>query len=169
MLTDSSLGLTLTARSETQIATFTVQRPSTTASTASTGLSQIIPTLLTAIDEEEDHVQDAFQATVCLGWLHYVIEEPGLAVGRLPKDFGTVARKMSDKDGTLSGWTRVCICKGAFLKGTAARTDIICVHLEFRVLTMFRFVSGKNGCGGGSCSHIRLSPPLAFFSALSRH
>jgi hypothetical protein len=62
-------------------------------------------------------VQDAFQATVCLGWLHYVLEEPGLAIARLPKDFAAVASKLSNQGSSPSGWTRVCIIKGAFLKG----------------------------------------------------
>lgn len=117
ILTWISSGLTLTARSEAQIAAHSTQRPSTSASTPAPDLSKIIPTLLTAIEEESDYVQDAFQATVCLGWLHYVLEEPGLSVARLPKDFAVVATKMNNA-GPLSGWTRVCVVKGAFLKGT---------------------------------------------------
>lgn len=111
-------GLTLAARSEAQISAYSNQRPSTAASTASSGLSTIIPSLLTAIDEDGDHNEDAFQAVVCLGWLHYVLEEPGLAVARLPKDFAHDILDLSSQRGPLSGWTRVCIIKGAFLKGT---------------------------------------------------
>ncbi|KAF2854104.1 filamentation protein-like protein, partial [Plenodomus tracheiphilus IPT5] len=112
--------LTLTARSEATIAAYSTQRPSTAASTASAGLSHVIPTLLTAIDETDSHAQDAFQATVCLGWLHYVLDEPGLAVARLPKDFGAVAAQLSGEAGaTLSGWSRVCLVKGTYLKGSA--------------------------------------------------
>ncbi|KAF2128623.1 hypothetical protein P153DRAFT_367728 [Dothidotthia symphoricarpi CBS 119687] len=111
--------LTLTARSEAQIAEYSTQRPSTGASTASSGLSQVIPSLLTAVEEEGDHNQDAFQATVCLGWLHYVLDEPGLAVARLPGDFRAVATTMSGEGAALSGWSRVCLAKGAFLKGSA--------------------------------------------------
>ncbi|KAF2714972.1 filamentation protein-like protein [Pleomassaria siparia CBS 279.74] len=111
--------LTLTARSEAQIAAYSNERPSTTASTASTGLSNIVPPLLTAIDEEGDYVEDAFQATICLGWLHYVLDEPGLAVARLPKDISAVARKMSSKETSLSAWSRVCLIKGAYLKGSS--------------------------------------------------
>jgi hypothetical protein len=74
--------------------------------------------LLTAIDEEHDHPQDAFQATVCLGWLHYVLEEPGLAVARLARNFASTASQLSSESGPLSGWTRICVVKGAFLKGT---------------------------------------------------
>ncbi|KAJ4353670.1 uncharacterized protein N0V89_005400 [Didymosphaeria variabile] len=109
--------LTKTARAEAQIARYSTQRPSTASSTASSGLSTIIPTLLTAIDEEGDHVQDAFQATVCLAWLHYVLEEPGLAIARLPKDIAAVATKMQETSPT--NWTQACIVKGAFLKGSS--------------------------------------------------
>ncbi|KAF2736928.1 filamentation protein-like protein [Polyplosphaeria fusca] len=110
--------LTLTARSEAQIVAHTLQRPSTSASTASSGLSGVIPSLLTAIDEESDYAQDAFQATICLGWLHYALEEPGLAVARFPKDFGAVASRFG-RESALSGWSRVCIVKGTYLKGSA--------------------------------------------------
>jgi hypothetical protein len=114
---DSNAGLTKTARSEAQIAKFSTQRPSTAASTASSGLSNIIPALLTAIDEEGERDQDAFQATVCLAWLHYVLDEPGLAIARLPNDLAAVATKM--EEATPTSWTRVCLVKGAFLRGSS--------------------------------------------------
>jgi tetratricopeptide (TPR) repeat protein len=99
---------------------YSTQRPSTavsTASNATSGLAAIIPALLTAVEDEGDYVQDAFQATICLGWLHYVLDEPGLAIARLPKDFAAVATKLEGQ--SLSGWARVCIVKGAFLKGSS--------------------------------------------------
>ncbi|KAF2750065.1 filamentation protein-like protein [Sporormia fimetaria CBS 119925] len=111
--------LALTARSEAQISAYSGQRPSTAASTVTNGLSKIIPSLLSAIQEETEYVEDAFQATVCLGWLHYVLEEPGLAVARLPKDFASTISKLASQSGSLGGWTRVCIVKGVFLKGTS--------------------------------------------------
>jgi hypothetical protein len=111
-------GLTTTARSEAQIAAFSNQRPSTTASTASHGLSQIVPTLLTTIEGEGDSSQDAFQAHVCLGWLHYVLEEPSLAVAHLPKDFQAAMASMAEGGTTLSAWSRVCVVKGTYLRGT---------------------------------------------------
>ncbi|KAJ4302902.1 hypothetical protein N0V90_001793 [Kalmusia sp. IMI 367209] len=117
MIADSAIGLTKTARSEAQIARYSTQRPSTASSAAPSDLAAIIPSLLTVIDEEGDHVQDAFQATVCLAWLHYVLEEPGLAIAGLPKDIAAVATKMQEAAPT--GWTRVCIVKGAFLKGSS--------------------------------------------------
>ena len=74
---------------------------------------------MTAIDEE-DNVQDAFQATVCLGWLHFELSEPGLAAAKLPKDFFALASKMSpDNVGDVSSWTLVCLVKGTYLKGAA--------------------------------------------------
>ncbi|KAI4929100.1 hypothetical protein J4E85_005724 [Alternaria conjuncta] len=112
--------LTLTARSDAQIAAHSTKRPSTASSAASTtGLSQIIPSLLATIEEDGTQGQDAFQANVCLGWAHYVLDEPGLAVARLPQDFGAVATQLSGEAGTLSGWSRVCLVKGTYLKGSA--------------------------------------------------
>lgn len=114
--------LTLTARSEASVAAYSTQRPSTAASTSTSGLSQLIPPLLTAIEEEvnnSNRTQDAFQAAVCLGWLHYVLEEPGLAVARLPKDFGADVAMFANSEGSFSGWSRVCAVKGSYLKGSA--------------------------------------------------
>jgi hypothetical protein len=118
----ASPGLTHTARSEAQIAAFSTQRPSTAASTASHGLSHIIPSLLSTIEGEGELSQDAFQANVCLGWLHYVLDEPGLAVARLPKDIGASATRFSQEGSSLSGWTRVCVIKGTYLKGACPST-----------------------------------------------
>ncbi|CAI6333476.1 unnamed protein product [Periconia digitata] len=109
--------LTLTARSEAQIAAHSTQRPSTASSTASSALAKLIPSLQSAQEEESDWVQDAFQATVCLGWLHYVLEEPGLAIASLPGDLKTVFSQLQET--SASSWTRVCMVKGAFLKGSS--------------------------------------------------
>jgi hypothetical protein len=62
-------------------------------------------------------VQAGFQATVCLGWLHYVLDEPGLAVSRLPDSLDTVAASLAGQVGSLTGWSKVCVVKGTFLKG----------------------------------------------------
>ncbi|KAF5854510.1 hypothetical protein GGP41_007346 [Bipolaris sorokiniana] len=112
--------LTVTARSETQIAAYSTQRPSTASSTSSAGLSQIVPSLLAAIDEDSSHDQDVFQATVCIAWTHYVLDELAQAVSRLPKDFGVVATELSSEaGGSLHGWSRVCLVKGSYIRGSA--------------------------------------------------
>ena len=114
-------GITLTARAEAQIAVYSAQRPSTAASTASTGLSPIVPSLLAAIDAADSPALESFQATVCLAWLHHVLGEPELAAARLPGDFGAVATQLSSEAGALSGWVRVCLVKGTYLKGTGCK------------------------------------------------
>ncbi|KAF1933537.1 TPR-like protein [Didymella exigua CBS 183.55] len=111
--------LTLTGRAEAQIATYINQRPSTAASTASSGFSQTAPTLLSAIEGEDDLSQEAFQASVCLGWLHYVLDEHELAVSRLPDSLDKIAARISGQAASLTGWSKVCVVKGTFLKGSA--------------------------------------------------
>ncbi|KAH8727717.1 hypothetical protein GQ44DRAFT_702867 [Phaeosphaeriaceae sp. PMI808] len=128
--------LTLTARSEAQIATYTTQRPSTGGSTTSNGLAHIIPSLLTTIEGESNALSnDVFQATVCLGWLHCVLDEPSLAVSRLPKDFGAVATSLLAEGASLGGWSRVCLIKGTYVKGssqekTGAAEDALNTYLS---------------------------------------
>ena len=62
-------------------------------------------------------MQDAFQANTCLGWLHFVLDEPGLAVARLPKNFAGTISSLSSGENKLGGWTQVCFIKGVYLKG----------------------------------------------------
>lgn len=110
-------GLTLTAESECIVANAsTTNRPS---STNLSSLSQLIQPLLDAIESERTYVEDEFQAQVCLGWIHWMLNEPGLTVARLPKD---VDHEFAELDGTgkqSAGWTRVCAVKGAYLKGAS--------------------------------------------------
>jgi hypothetical protein len=126
LLSLSFLGLSLAARSEAQVAAYSSQRPSSATSTSSTSLSKIIPSLLTAVEEETDHVQDAFQANTCLGWLHFVLDEPGLAVARLPKNFAGTISSLSSGENKLSGWTQVCFIKGVYLKGMICKCFYCC-------------------------------------------
>jgi hypothetical protein len=153
-------GLALTARSEAQIGTYSVQRPSTTSSTSSTDLSKIIPPLLTAIDEEADNPQDAFQAAICLGWLHFVLDEPGLAVARLPRDFSDAVSNLSGDSHTLGPWTQTCIVKGAYIKGTVYGIE---PPPWFRgtPLTSYRLLTGEDisYTGRGQDLQLRLSTP----------
>ncbi|RMZ70868.1 filamentation [Pyrenophora seminiperda CCB06] len=107
--------LTLTARSEAQVEAYSSQRPSTASSAASTGaLAQIIPPLLAAMDEGDTPAQDAFQASVCLGWVHYL--RGFLAT------LGQSRRSWRASGGALSGWSRVCLVKGTYLKGIVVPT-----------------------------------------------
>lgn len=46
-----------------------------------------------------------------------MLDEPGLAIARLPKDLAAVATKM--QEATPTSWTRACLVKGTFLKGSS--------------------------------------------------
>jgi hypothetical protein len=60
-----------------------------------------------------------FQAQVCLGWVHYTLNEPGLAAARLPKDFGDELNTLVSAGEELTSWTKVCLVKGCYIKGAA--------------------------------------------------
>jgi cargo-transport protein YPP1 len=80
-------------------------------------LSELIPKLISVIEEAEGTLQDVFQAQVCLGWVHWTLSEPGLAVGRLPKDLddSTIAALLEEGK-SLTKWTEVCIVKAGYIK-----------------------------------------------------
>jgi hypothetical protein len=97
------------------------KRPSTakgqTAPLQVPNLSDLIPSLLSAIEEAEGLPQDVFQAQVCLGWIHWTLSEPGLAVARLPKDFDDeTINALSEGAQVLTKWTEICIVKGCYIK-----------------------------------------------------
>ena len=94
----------------------------TRAAEKSTCRSAPLSAELGAIEKEDDSTQDSFQATVCLGWLHYVLDEPELAVSRLPDSLDAIAARLSGQAGSLTGWSKVSVVKGTFLKGNAPRT-----------------------------------------------
>lgn len=112
------VGLALTAKAEAQVVDHLSKRPSTsTATTQNTPLPTLISPLLTAIEGETAHKQDAFQATVCLTWIHFVLDETSLAIARSPKDFGAVIPFLASSGQGLTAWTHSCIVKGAYIKG----------------------------------------------------
>ncbi|KAF9890955.1 hypothetical protein FE257_005212 [Aspergillus nanangensis] len=102
------------ASAEYQISQNLHTRPS---SATASSLSELIPSLLETIDKAEGSEQDIFQAQICLGWIHWTLNEPGLAAARLPKDFGEAFDSLTSTGEELSCWTKVCLVKGCYIKG----------------------------------------------------
>ncbi|KAK0100012.1 hypothetical protein ONS95_013171 [Cadophora gregata] len=95
----------------------TARTANTTATSQSTSVSRYIPLLLEAIEKEGAHVEDEFQAQVCVGWIHWHLGEPSLAAARLPK---SIEQEFSQLDGTnkeSAEWTKVCALKACYIKG----------------------------------------------------
>ncbi|RAL60140.1 hypothetical protein DID88_000765 [Monilinia fructigena] len=118
--------LTLTAETEHALTQHRINtptsstRPSTAGSTSS-GLSKYIPPLLEAIANERQHVEDDFQARVCIGWIHWYIGEYAQAASSLP---ASIEAEFSQLDGTnkeSNEWTKVCALKASFIKGDSQR------------------------------------------------
>ncbi|KAL8933357.1 MAG: hypothetical protein Q9216_006403, partial [Gyalolechia sp. 2 TL-2023] len=97
--------LQLTAQAEYQLAT------------ASTGLSQIVPRLQSAYQEATSYPEDAFQARICLAWLHWTLNEPELALQTLPNDISSVCYELDRGEGDVSGWSSICAIRGAYIQG----------------------------------------------------
>ncbi|KAH8598180.1 hypothetical protein B0O99DRAFT_684226 [Bisporella sp. PMI_857] len=150
--------LVLTAEAEHAIAQAShvgsaVSRPSTAKSTTSSSTSELkkyIPQLLEAIEKERIHVEDEFQAQVCLGWLYWRLEEYHSAISQLPK---SVEHEFSQLDGTNkeSGeWTRVCALKAAYLKGSSQvkiGASVEALETYESTLPVFTIISAKRNYG----------------------
>ncbi|RDW87304.1 hypothetical protein BP5796_02998 [Coleophoma crateriformis] len=94
-------------------------RPQTTNNARSDALSTYIPQLAEVVERERSHVEDAFQAQVCLAWLHWVMGEQTLAASKLPR---SIDEEYAQLDGTgkeSAQWTRVCVLKASYIKGSA--------------------------------------------------
>ncbi|KAL4919431.1 hypothetical protein BDW62DRAFT_199744 [Aspergillus aurantiobrunneus] len=109
------------ARAEHQIITH-FHRTSSAArppSSSSSNIPDLIPSLLSTIDKADGSKQEIFQAQICLGWVHYTLNEPGLAAARLPKSFKDEFDNLTAEGDELSPWTKVCFAKGCYIKGAA--------------------------------------------------
>lgn len=90
---------------------------STSSSLPSPDYIQQVPEILTALKYGNPTTEDTFQAEVCLSWLHWIINEPTLALSRLPTNLETFSRTPSLNGEILAGWTHVCVVKGAYVRG----------------------------------------------------
>ncbi|KAH6687444.1 hypothetical protein F5X68DRAFT_10709 [Plectosphaerella plurivora] len=107
------------SKAPTASSSASTHRPSTAATAATTATSldtaTQLPKLLSIINKEDKHPQDVYQAKVCLGWLHWTVDEYGLAAVRLPTHLD-YEQLQAATSGKLSDWTSVCALKAAYLK-----------------------------------------------------
>lgn len=113
-----STGIIQTATAESRVIAY-IQQKTTTESTSTPNLPELIPALLTTIENNDGTPQEILQARVCLGWIHWTLNEPGLASSRLPKDFTATIDALLGEGSELSTWTEVCLVKGCYIKGTS--------------------------------------------------
>ena len=90
---------------------------SATSSSSSTAFSPSISSLVTAAEKEKTFPEDAFQAQVCLAWLHSTIGEPDSALSRLPSALNQASQRLTQQGGITARWTHVCIVIGAYIRG----------------------------------------------------
>lgn len=103
------------ARAESRVATYHKDRPPTDQSSSS-NLHELVPSLLSIVEKPDASPQEILQTQACLGWIHWTLDEPGIAASRLPDDFGETANSISGDGQELSPWTRVCLVKGCYFK-----------------------------------------------------
>ncbi|KAJ5795102.1 hypothetical protein N7457_001701 [Penicillium paradoxum] len=78
--------LVQTATAESRVIAYLEQKSSGDSSSLP-NLVELIPALLVTIENNDGSPQELLQAQVCLGWIHWVLDEPALAASRLPRDF----------------------------------------------------------------------------------
>jgi hypothetical protein len=122
-----SKGVIQTATAESRVVAYLQQKTyAGSASAPSTpNLPELIPALLTTIENNDGTPEDIVQAQVCLGWIHWALSEPALAAGRLPKDFAATVDEMAAGGQVPSAWTEVCLVKGCYIKGIFGTAQIL--------------------------------------------
>lgn len=105
-----------TATAESRVIAY-LQQKSSRDSSSSPNLVELIPALLITIENSDGSPQELLQAQVCLGWIHWVLNEPGLSAARLPKDFAATVDILASGGEEPTAWTEVCLVKGCYLKG----------------------------------------------------
>lgn len=94
-----------------------LQQQSAGDSSSSPNLVELIPALLVTIENNDGSPQELLQAQVCLGWIHWVLNEPALSAARLPKDFAETVESIASGGEQPTPWTEVCLVKGCYIKG----------------------------------------------------
>ncbi|KAJ5836828.1 Tetratricopeptide-like helical [Penicillium robsamsonii] len=111
-----------TATAESRVIAYLQQKSSGDSSSSSPSLAELIPALLITIETNDGSPQELLQAQVCLGWIHWALNEPGLSAARLPKDFAVTLDSLAGGGEQLTSWTEVCLVKGCYIKATAQST-----------------------------------------------
>jgi hypothetical protein len=105
-----------TATAESRVVSY-LQQSSGDDSSFSPNLVELIPALLTTIESNDGSPQEILQAQVCLGWIHWVLNEPALAAARLPASFTDTVDSLASGGEAPTAWTEVCLVKGCYIKG----------------------------------------------------
>ncbi|KAJ9488075.1 hypothetical protein VN97_g5222 [Penicillium thymicola] len=111
-----------TATAELRVIVYLQQKSSGDSSSSSPNLAELIPALLMTIENNDGSPQELLQAQVCLGWIHWALDEPGLSAARLPKDFAATLDSLASGGEQPTSWTEVCLVKGCYIKATAQST-----------------------------------------------
>ncbi|OGE57223.1 hypothetical protein PENARI_c002G08433 [Penicillium arizonense] len=105
--------------SESRVILYLQQKFSAEDSSSSSNLVELIPALLMTIENSDGSPQELLQAQVCLGWIHWVLNEPALAAARLPASFVETVDSLAGGGGVPTAWTEVCLVKGCYIKAIA--------------------------------------------------
>lgn len=122
LILERAIGLIVTAHTERAVAEqFSKQQQYSSQpahkSPVLTNLSQSIPALVNAIDQELNFKEDAFQAQVCLAWLYITLGQVAQALATVPSGLDKASERFTGEGGTTGRWTHVCIMKGAYIRG----------------------------------------------------
>lgn len=151
------LGLIQTATAEHRAATSVEsRRPGGPTKGPNSDLPDFIPSLLSSINSDT-YSSDGYEAQACLAWIHWLLEEPGLAISRAPTGSPPSAEPGRQSETSSSEWTKICGVRSAYIKAasleaTGQQEDSL--RDVQSTLSMLKYHAGQ----------IETSPQLAYWS-----
>ena len=114
------IGLIQTATAENQIARYASMSRSaqTVLLSEPIDLTGLASSLERTRDLNTTTPEDIFQAHTCLGWGGWVTAQPGSVEKALAIDPASSLRGMTNGGQSISAWTKICLVKGCYIKGT---------------------------------------------------
>ncbi|KAI4723503.1 hypothetical protein E4T48_00238 [Aureobasidium sp. EXF-10727] len=117
--------LTLAATAEAQTATSSNRRPGTQTSAAShTSLLDQTPKLVQAIESEQSHLEDAFQAKVALHEIYFLRAEWSTVLGGLKDNVWAEVAPFAKSPAELNPNTRLALIKHCYFLGVASEQKL---------------------------------------------
>ncbi|KAK7960867.1 filamentation protein [Apiospora saccharicola] len=95
----------------------------TTALPENAAIAEQLQKLQSALAGESTHLEDRFQAQVCIGWTYWALSDYSTAAAQLHEGSDQGYQQFEASENTTSEWTKVCALKATYLKANCLSRD----------------------------------------------
>ncbi|KAK8076553.1 hypothetical protein PG994_003825 [Apiospora phragmitis] len=98
-------------------------RPTTALPSENAGVAEQLQKLQSALAGESTHLEDRFQAQVCIGWTYWALGDYSTAAAQLHEGPEQGYSQFESSETATSEWTKVCALKATYLKANCLSRD----------------------------------------------